>query len=132
MLLSCTFLCKICGRCPLCVFSIVMYTTKLKFQGTKLSQFSRFFPEPQMFSCKLPSVLAFTDLLAHQSHAFLMQTRKFFCKYSHGDLTAKVLFLKTFVLYGKCIGNRIFDMSYQLNGESSIRIVYVYWPFLSV
>ena len=78
-----------------------------------------------MFSCKFPSVLAFRDLLAHQSHAFLMQTRKFFCKYSHGDLTAIVLFLETFVLYGKCIGNRIFDMSYQLNGESSIR-VYTY------
>ena len=29
-----------------------------------------------------------------------MQTQKFFHEYSHGDLTAKVLSLKTFVLYG--------------------------------
>ena len=29
-----------------------------------------------------------------------MQTRKFIREYSHGDLTAKVLSLETFVLYG--------------------------------
>ena len=29
-----------------------------------------------------------------------MQTQKFFCQYSHGDLTTKVLSLQTFVLYG--------------------------------
>ena len=29
-----------------------------------------------------------------------MQTWKFFHEYSHGDLTAKVLSLETFVLYG--------------------------------
>ena len=32
--------------------------------------------------------------------AILMQTKKFFRKYSHGDLTTKVLSLETFILYG--------------------------------
>ena len=30
----------------------------------------------------------------------LMQTQKFFCRYSHGDLTTKVLSIESFVLYG--------------------------------
>ena len=49
--------------------------------------------EPQMFSHKFQSVLAFVDVV-------LMQTQKSFHKYlySHGDLTAKVLSLDSFVL----------------------------------
>ena len=38
----------------------------------------------------------------------LMQMQKFFHEYSHGDLTANVLSLKSFVLYGTTISH--FDM----------------------
>ena len=49
--------------------------------------------EPQMFSHKFQSVWALVDIV-------LMQTQKFFRKYSHGDLTTKILALEHFVLYG--------------------------------
>ena len=45
-----------------------------------------------MFFHEFESVLALVDVI-------LMQTRKFFCEYSHSDLTAKVLSLRDFVLH---------------------------------
>ena len=56
-------------------------------------QFSRFLLEPRMFSHEFQSVWALMDIV-------LIQTRKFFHEYSHGDLTAKVLAVEHFVLYG--------------------------------
>ena len=47
-----------------------------------------------MFSREFQSALALLDVV-------LMQTRKFFHEYSHGDLTAKVLSLEGFVLYDR-------------------------------
>ena len=48
--------------------------------------------EPGMFSRKFQSALSLVDVV-------LMQTWKFFCEYSHSDLTAKVLSHGSFVLY---------------------------------
>ena len=54
-------------------------------RGPKLS---RFLLELRMFSCKFQSVLALVGIV-------LLETQNFFRKYSHGDLTAKVLALCT-------------------------------------
>ena len=45
-----------------------------------------------MFSREFQSAMVLVDIV-------LMQTQQFFHEYSHGDLTAKVLSLKSFVLY---------------------------------
>ena len=45
----------------------------------------------------------------------LMQTRKFFRKYSHIDLTTKVLSLKIFVLYGMSL-DPLADLCFALQG----------------
>ena len=46
-----------------------------------------------MFFHKLQSVLALLDIV-------LMQTQRFFCEDSHGDLTARGLSIGSFVVYG--------------------------------
>ena len=43
-----------------------------------------------MFSYEFQSALVLVDIV-------LMQTQKFFCEYPHGDLTAEVLSLESFV-----------------------------------
>ena len=48
-----------------------------------------------MFSCKFQSTLVLVDVV-------LMQMRKFFHEYTHGDLTAKVLSLESFVSRKLC------------------------------
>ena len=69
-----------------------LYCIVQSIRGPKLLQFSR---KPQMFSHEFQSFLALVDIV-------LMQMQKFFCEYSHGDLTAKALTLERFVLYGIC------------------------------
>ena len=71
--------------------------------STKCSQFSLFLLELRMFFGKFQSLLSLVDVI-------LMQTQKIFRKHSHGDLIAKVLALKRFMLYG----NRYLQRSYKL------------------
>ena len=52
-----------------------------------------------------------------------MQTRKFFREYSHGDLTAKVLSLETFVLYGTVESKKTTYRSYVCENLEVVPIV---------
>ena len=61
--------------------------------GPKLLQIMWFLLEPWMFSHEFYSVLALMDIVS-------IQALKFFCEYLQGDLTAEVLSLRSFVLYG--------------------------------
>ena len=73
----------------------IPYSTKrLK---AKTSQFSWILLKPIMFFHKFQSALALV-------HVVLLQTQKFFCEYSHGDLTVNVLSFGRFVLYGIRMG----------------------------
>ena len=63
-------------------------------------QISWFLLELQMFFCEFQSPLALVDVV-------LMQAHNLFRKYSQGDLTAKVLFLGSFVLHSIAIAIHI-------------------------
>ena len=56
------------------------------------------FLEPLIFSANF-KIFRRLEIFSASFCVILMQTRKFFCEYSHGDLTAKVLSRETFVLY---------------------------------
>ena len=61
------------------------------FEGQNFREFCSFAWTVNVFY-EFQSDLALVDVV-------LMQTQKFFCQYSHGDLPTKVLSLGSFVLY---------------------------------
>ena len=77
---------------------MTLYAIPYSAKGSRDKTFAVFL-ELRMFSANF-KIFGLLEIFSTSFCAILMQTRKFFREYSHGDRTANVLSLETFVLYG--------------------------------
>ena len=109
---------------------IICYRIVQNVRGTKLLRYSRFTLNCECFSANF-KLFRRLEIFNTSFWAILMQTWKFFSEYSHGDLTAKVLSLETFILYGKflCVNRQNFVHIVQYNMIALLEYFYLLCSF---